>query len=393
MQRLLLTLCLLTLVTTTAWVDDSAPTFHYNPQRTGLTPNIGPDEPALLWRFQTGASLFSSPVIANDGTLYLASTDGKLYALDQSGTMQWSFQAEEALFATPAIGPDNTIYLGDLAGNYYAISPDGNEKWRYQPNNGTDRRIIHAPVVDSSGQSYFGAWNERFYAIRPNGGLRWQTSNLRGYFSSAPVLDEDNNVYVACNQSGNAKIAKFAPQSSQPAWTFDESIRRGENRVISSPALDHERQRLYLGVCTDEGRLYAINIRNGNKIWSQEFSKGIISSPAIASDGTIYVGCLDGYVYAITPTNGTDKWKFKTDGYFVIGSPSVDGNGTIYCGDSDGILYALSPDGDELWRYQAQNGIESSPVIASDGTLYFTSTDSALYALKNPTAIKNWPTH
>jgi outer membrane protein assembly factor BamB len=37
------------------------------------------------------------------------------------------------------------------------------------------------------------------------------------------------------------------------------------------------------------------------------------SSPAIGSDGTVYIGSLDGYLYAITSA-GALKWSFPVSG-------------------------------------------------------------------------------
>ncbi len=371
------------------WADDSIPTFHYNPQRTGQTEAVGPEEPTLLWNFRSHGSLTASPVVGLDGTLYLASNDGHLYALTQDGQVQWTYAAEESIYGTPALAPDGSILFGDLAGKYYSINADGTEKWIYRITQGKERRIVTAPVVAADGQSYFGSWNEQFYAIRPDGVSRWKT-DLSGYLSSAPVLDAEGNVYASVNDSGRLRVYKFEPGSSEKVWTYEENIQVDENRIISSPCIDSTRKRLYIGACSLSGTLYSVSTSNGRRAWSRRLDKGVISSPAIGQDGTIYIGCLNGVLYALDAESGTDRWTFKTDGYFVIGSPSVDGNGVIYVGDSDGVLYAISPDGKELWRWASNNSIESAPVVAPDGTLYFTSTDSTLYALKNPTAVRNW---
>ena len=66
---------------------------------------------------------------------------------------------------------------------------------------------------------------------------------------------------------------------------------------------------------------------------------GIIeSSPAIAGDGTLYVGSYDGVVYAlptnpIDPSNVVPVWTFQTPGV-VHGSPAISPNGDVYIGSS-----------------------------------------------------------
>ena len=36
----------------------------------------------LLWEFKTGGGVWSSPAIGSDGTVYVGSDDGKLYAVN-----------------------------------------------------------------------------------------------------------------------------------------------------------------------------------------------------------------------------------------------------------------------------------------------------------------------
>ena len=66
------------------------------------------------------------------------------------------------------------------------------------------------------------------------------------------------------------------------------------------------------------------------------------SSPAIASDGTIYVGSWDNKLYALNP-DGTLKWSYAT-GNWVYSSPAIGADGTLYVGSWDNKLYAISGD-------------------------------------------------
>jgi len=111
------------------------------------------------------------------------------------------------------------------------------------------------------------------------------------------------------------------------------------------------------------------------------------SSPAIAPDGTIYVGSQDDYVYAVNP-DGTLKWRLLT-GDVVRSSPAIAPDGTIYVGSYDNRLYAIAPGGTLKWSYLAGGNVASSPAIAADGTIYFGSSDNGIYAL-NPDSTLRW---
>ncbi|RJP26100.1 MAG: hypothetical protein C4527_15975 [Candidatus Omnitrophota bacterium] len=381
------------LLPTGGFGQDTASTFHNDNQRTGRTEYIGPTTPSQLWTFHTQGSLNASPVIAPDGTIYVASTDNHLYALTTKGEIKWDFETNESIYTTPAVGADGVIFVADLAGRCYAINPDGTQKWMYRLTDGTDRRILGSPAVDADGQSYFGSWNNRFYAIHADGALRWE-ARLSGLITSSPALDHEGNVYIATQESGRSQylaVHKFRPSSASAVWKFSDNQAIGQHRIISTPAIDAERSRLYVGATgASEGFVCAVNMANGQRVFRSTLPKGVISSPAIGHDGTVFIGCLDGNLYALSPEDGSRSWAFRTEGYFVMGSPAVDGNGNVYVGDSDGILYAISPAGEELWRFEARSNIASAPVIAPDGALYLTSFDSTLYAIGNPTFIRNW---
>jgi len=101
----------------------------------------------------------------------------------------------------------------------------------------------------------------------------------------------------------------------------------------------------------------------------------------------IYVGSFDTYLYALNP-DGTLKWKFGT-GDWVLSSPAIAPDGTIYVGSEDYYLYALNPDGTLKWKFGTGDYIDSSPAIAPDGTIYVGSYDYYLYAL-NPDGTLKW---
>jgi len=134
-----------------------------------------------------------------------------------------------------------------------------------------------------------------------------------------------------------------------------------------------------------------IYIPAGTLEWRYQTGSWVESSPAIAADGTIYVGSYDDYLYAINPS-GTLKWRYQT-GSYVTSSPAVAADGTVYVGSNDGYLYAVSPAGALKWRYQTGDGISSSPAIAADGTVYVGSGDGYLYAIwaYSPQAGSAWP--
>jgi outer membrane protein assembly factor BamB len=106
----------------------------------------------------------------------------------------------------------------------------------------------------------------------------------------------------------------------------------------------------------------------------------MFSSPAVAGD-LIYIGAINGRLYAIDAKSGTLAWEFQTessrkDPFTVLnpdGSRNAPGFGPVFYDFQDMYL---------RWSRNISVGaIVSSPVV-DRGEVYFGSTDGYLYALK-----------
>jgi outer membrane protein assembly factor BamB len=183
--------------------------------------------------------------------------------------------------------------------------------------------------------------NGHVYAINPNGTIEWDFYALGNVDSSAAVAG-DGTIYIGSD---------YATHGYK---TMTEVIEIGSLTT---------------------GFLYALN-PDGTLIWITDLYGDVKSSPAIGSDGTIYVGSDKEDVFALNP-DGTIKWVFPTRGP-VRSSPVLAIDGTIFIGSSDSRLYALNSDGTliadvlaEIPEIFGSAGIVSSPTILADGTVYF----------------------
>jgi len=128
------------------------------------------------------------------------------------------------------------------------------------------------------------------------------------------------------------------------------------------------------------GRSPYLGAQTGPTKWYYPTGGAVRSSPAIGSDGTIYVGSCDNKLYAIWQVHGTKKWSY-TAGSSISSSPAIGSDGTIYVGSCDNKLYAINPNGSLKWSYTTGSDVRSSPAIGSDGTIYVGSDDGHLYAI------------
>gem|GEM_PF-2724762 len=128
--------------------------------------------------------------------------------------------------------------------------------------------------------------------------------------------------------------------------------------------------------------------------WKFEIGKcmlGLHSSPAVTSDGYIYVISDCGWLYALDSYGNLmwKKWGISSDG-----SAAVDSKGIVYVVADIGVR-AFNPDGSLKWKWDfppaGSNGAyyatPSSPAIGSDGTVYV-AYGYNLYALDSNGSVK-----
>jgi outer membrane protein assembly factor BamB len=212
--------------------------------------------------------------------------------------------------------------------------------------------------------------------------VKWTLSTGDKIFGSA-VIGDDGTVYIGTRGRQStvtgSKLYAIYPNGTE-RWHWIPG-----HFIDSTPAIAHDGT-LYVG-CWDKS-LYAIH-PNGTEKWEFSDSNGgfVYTSPAIATDGTLYTGNNNGKIYAIHP-NGTEKWNYST-GCAIQSSPAIDADGTIYVGSNDKKFYAFYPDGTLKWLYTTGNRVMSSPAIGTDGTIYVGSDDKKLYAFY-PSGTLKW---
>jgi outer membrane protein assembly factor BamB len=271
----------------------------------------------VKWRFQTNGLIWSTPAIAENGTIYVPTWGGYppyLYALSPNGTLKWTF----GLYTTssPVIGDDGTIYIGDDNQYFHAINPNGTEKWQYT----TGNFIQSSPAIADDGTIYVGSADTYLYAFYPNGTLRWRFKT-GGWIKSDPSIGVDGTIYVpafdgnlyAINPNGTLK------------WSADAG-----NEVIPRAVAIATDGTLYVGT----EALRAFYPSNGSVKWTCNVGGQMYGTfPAISADGTIYVSA-DGSLVAVNP-DGTERWRKQLTIAQIQSSPCIGTDDRVYVGSED----------------------------------------------------------
>ncbi|MDW8325926.1 MAG: serine/threonine-protein kinase [Anaerolineales bacterium] len=142
------------------------------------------------WMFRAKRGITSSPLLHN-GTLYVCSLDGMVYALDaSSGWRLWQFRTNKPILSSPTID-GNLLLVGSADNHLYAIDiRNGREAWRFA----TNGQVNSSPAV-IGGTVYVGSVDHSLYAIEvASGRLRWKFT-AKGPITSSPAI-ANNVVYI-----------------------------------------------------------------------------------------------------------------------------------------------------------------------------------------------------
>jgi len=190
----------------------------------------------IKWSFSTLSMVQSSAALSTDGaTLYIGSDDGNLYALTTAaGAMVWSFDAGAAIYSSPAVRADGSIYFQNVDGMIYALTSSGAEKWSYA---GSGNAYGSSPAVGADGTIYVGSMDNHLYALADNGtsvAVRWAYDVGYWVFSS-PAISADGTIIVG----SEAGLGLFAINPAGTLkWNFVPPYGpTGEPVMNSSPAI------------------------------------------------------------------------------------------------------------------------------------------------------------
>ena len=367
--------------------DTGSAMFRGGALHSGAYPAAKGSYGGIAWRWQTGGPVRSSPVVMQ-GTVYVGSTDGKVYALDAArGSLRWQYDAGSSVSATPAVSA-GVVVVEAIDGSVHGISQTtGRRNWRIAT--GTDARLAwgyesgdnwtSSPTIVGN-TVLVGSGDGALYALDlATGRTRWR-SPTQGRIRSTPAVAGDQ--VIVGSFDGN--VYSFDRNSGKERWRFatdgvhfaSDTFGFDRKSIQSSPAIAGD---LVLAGARD-GYFYGIDLTTGKERWRVDHKVSWVNcSPAI-TEGMVYIGTSDGqFLQAVDLKTGAERWRADTLGV-IWASPSVAGN-VVYTPTTRGALFALDRmNGKELWRARFGGGTYSSPTITGD-RLYIGNDDGGVYAL------------
>jgi outer membrane protein assembly factor BamB len=356
------------------------PMFQHDSRHTGRSIHTGPDEPYLLWTYETGGGIPSGAASCEGGRIYFGSLDQRLYCLEPDGvTLAWSYFTGGWVRDTAAIGNGGRVYFGSSDNNFYCLESDGVLDWSYA----TGLEVISSPTIAGNGGILIGGWDHNLYCFNSNGSLAWTYVADLAVWSS-PALDVSGNIYFGSWGDPSTNYVYSLAASGSLNWSYQVGL-----GVLGSASVG-EGGDVYIGAM--DNNLYCF-ASNGTLNWAYETGTindgrdGIKACAATDEQGRICFGAEDRYLYCLN-SDGTVSWTYETGGW-IRTSPIIDGGGNIYIGSYDGKYYSFDSDGTMRWSYTHPSISPEDPAwnggaIADDGCLHVTSFDGKIYCFAFP---------
>lgn len=295
---------------------------------------IRPDG-TLKWRFETpwiDDQTQATPAVAPNGNIYFGTAAGTFHCLNSIGTELWRYQAQLPVRSHTLVATDGNIYV-KLDGKLFSFTPAGSVRWQKPladnydggatetlegriliPNNGVDCYnsdgslqwhanvgTTSAPVIVHPNGNVICSGSS-IVALEPiNGEFLWDGALFTYGTYATPSIDQQGNIYYGVDydlykldSTGNQVFHKYLqdPNSNFLGHTWSSAAVDANNRLYwglgngKRSAIDYEKNLLVFNTNLVVTKYVPLPQITGT------------SSPAIASDGTLYVGCLDGKLYA-----------------------------------------------------------------------------------------------
>ena len=273
----------------------------------------------------------SSPAVAN-GKVYFGSGDGNIYAVTaDTGIEVWKVQTKDVVHASPAVA-NNTVYIGSWDSYFYALDAEtGQEKWTFH--GGEDNTIHNQVGFQSSatvadGVVYVGCRDGHVYALdAATGKKRWDYSTNKSWVNATAAV---RNGLVYTGTSDSSRFMALDAKNGHLVWNFNAHA-----YLFSSPALAGD----FAYVGDHNGRLYAVDAKTGKLAWEFQTDASKTDPMKILNpDGSLRQEAF-APVFGDFEDMYLDIFRFTSVGA-ILSSPAVS-KGVVFVGSMDGNLYAL----------------------------------------------------
>lgn len=300
-----------------------------------------------IWRFPREAdnqiSFYAAPALTDGQLLAGSYTNHTLYSLNPAdGTLNWEYTDDRNRFIAGPLIIDQSIYAASVEGALLAVDLNGNQLW---PPFETEHSLWATPATDGE-LVFLPSIDHHVYALNARNGQEvWRTEDLRGSVLGTPTIGPDGILYVG---TFGREVLALDPSSGQILNRFAT-----EGWVWAAPALEGDR--LYFGDL--DGFVYAVSLADFSEVWKVQpdtLPKQAISDSPLVVEDTVYVASKSGNLHALLTENGTPRWS-RTIGGRLHATPVIASDSILVAPmNIDALLVAMDANGNQTWAFTPQ---------------------------------------
>jgi len=255
---------------------------------------------SVNWMYEDNNRFIARPLVV-DNLIIAPNSDGQVYALDASnrGKEVWVFSPNEKVYEDKPIwaGPvldGETLYIASMDGFIYALDLNsGNFQWKAELGDA----IVNSPVLSEDGTLYAGSFGSQVVALDSQDGSEIWRVDIDGWVWGSPVLDGDT-LYVT---DLNGDLYALSAADGSQIWMVT-----GEGAATGSVLVQEDS----LYYVTDAGNFYAVS-KEGSVRWSRTLDEtNLYGTPVVFGDQIVVKSAdADTILYAYD-TNGQAQWQF-----------------------------------------------------------------------------------
>jgi outer membrane protein assembly factor BamB len=300
-----------------------------------------------IWTFITEddrRANVAGPTLSSDSTIYFASIGGGLYALTLEGNLKWNNSKFQATYFTRHISVDKNSNIYDTWIDTLFVIDSKNGlviDSFYTP------KIAGTEVVFSTGGDTIFYWSGRLHtedpkflnAISLSGVHLWSTEFFVGSHSYGPLaVDNENHIYLYASDSPFDQYLYCINPDGTVNWKYELNSNEGYENY-SAPTIAKNGNIIFQTSSGDSGYINSVDYY-GNLNWKTTlghyFEDGARINHGLVSDaeGKIYCGSTYGITtnFWCLSSEGTILWKLDLEGYEYDSSPAISSDGTLYIG-------------------------------------------------------------
>ena len=224
---------------------------------------------------------------------------------------------------------------------------------------------------------------------------RYKFSKIKKFYQFEPVISFDKKNIIFFDNKGS--ILKFN-EKSKLIWKKNYYLKT-EKKL--KPVLQFANNNKVLIVADSIAKYYAVNIKNGNLLWSKR-NLAPFNSQIKIHQNKFFIIDFSNTLRCFSLENGEELWNIKTENSLIRSQKKLSMvivNNKLYFKNSIGDISAVNiNEGELLWQlptqtssiYEAAFSLQTSDLVTDGNTLFFSNNKNQFFSIDLKTGSFNW---